>query len=57
MGSFGAFSVYPSKNLSAYGDAGANTANDAGLAEKVRTKRNYASGPGTTMSNCLKSSP
>jgi dTDP-4-amino-4,6-dideoxygalactose transaminase len=41
MGAFAAFSFYPSKNLGAYGDAGALTTNDDGLAEKVRTMRNY----------------
>ena len=41
MGAFGAFSFYPSKNLGAYGDAGALTTNDAQLADKVRTMRNY----------------
>jgi dTDP-4-amino-4,6-dideoxygalactose transaminase len=41
MGAFAAFSFYPSKNLGAYGDAGALTTNDAGLAEKVRMMRNY----------------
>ena len=41
MGAFGAFSFYPSKNLGAYGDAGALTTNDARLAEQVRMMRNY----------------
>jgi len=41
IGAFGAFSFYPSKNLGAYGDAGALTTNDDGLAEKVRMMRNY----------------
>jgi dTDP-4-amino-4,6-dideoxygalactose transaminase len=41
MGAFGAFSFYPSKNLGAYGDAGALTTNDSALAERVRMMRNY----------------
>ncbi len=41
IGAFAAFSFYPSKNLGAYGDAGALTTNDAALAEKVRMMRNY----------------
>jgi dTDP-4-amino-4,6-dideoxygalactose transaminase len=41
IGAFGAFSFYPSKNLGAYGDAGALTTNDPALAEKVRMMRNY----------------
>jgi dTDP-4-amino-4,6-dideoxygalactose transaminase len=41
IGTFGAFSFYPAKNLGAYGDAGALTTNDAALAEKVRMMRNY----------------
>jgi len=41
MGAFGAFSFYPSKNLGAYGDAGALTTHDSALAEKVRMMRNY----------------
>jgi dTDP-4-amino-4,6-dideoxygalactose transaminase len=41
MGKFAAFSFYPSKNLGAYGDAGALTTNDGDLADKVRMMRNY----------------
>ena len=41
MGAFAAFSFYPSKNLGAYGDAGALTTDDAALADKVRMMRNY----------------
>lgn len=36
-------SFYPSKNLGAYGEAGAITTNDADLADKVRILRNYGS--------------
>ena len=45
-GSFGqinATSYYPGKNLGALGDAGAITTNDAVLASKVQTLRNYGS--------------
>lgn len=45
-GSFGhvnATSFYPTKNLGAYGDAGALTTNDAGLAQKASLLRNYGS--------------
>ena len=45
-GSFGnvnATSFYPGKNLGALGDGGAVTTNDAGLAKKLRTLRNYGS--------------
>lgn len=42
-GHLGAFSFYPTKNLGALGDAGAVTTNDAVLAEKLRSLRNYGS--------------
>ena len=35
------WSFYPGKNLGALGDAGAVTTSDTGLADKVRTLRNY----------------
>lgn len=45
-GSFGhinATSFYPTKNLGAYGDAGALTTNDTSLAQKANLLRNYGS--------------
>lgn len=45
-GSFGhinATSFYPTKNLGAYGDAGALTTSDASLAQKANLLRNYGS--------------
>ncbi len=45
-GSFGtaaAFSFYPTKNLSAYGDAGCVTTNDLAMANRIRSLRNHGS--------------
>ena len=48
IGRAAAFSFYPSKNLSAYGEGGALTTNDAGVAEMARALRNHGqSGPYT----------
>lgn len=38
-----AWSFYPTKNLGAFGDAGAVTTNDADLAQRIRTLGNYGS--------------
>jgi len=43
LGDAAGFSFYPGKNLGAFGDGGAVTTNDAGLAERIRTLRNYGS--------------
>lgn len=43
FGDMGCFSFYPSKNLGAFGDAGAIVTNDEKLAEKIRIFRNYGS--------------
>jgi dTDP-4-amino-4,6-dideoxygalactose transaminase len=43
MGATAAFSFYPSKNLSAYGDAGIVTTRDLQLAERLRRLRNHGS--------------
>jgi dTDP-4-amino-4,6-dideoxygalactose transaminase len=41
MGLAGCFSFYPGKNLGAYGEGGAVTTNDEGLAKKIRTLRDW----------------
>jgi dTDP-4-amino-4,6-dideoxygalactose transaminase len=43
FGDVGCFSFYPSKNLGAFGDAGAIVTNDDGLARMFRVFRNYGS--------------
>ena len=46
IGSFGAFSFYPTKNLGGCGDGGMVTTNDDALAEKIRLFRDHGRGPG-----------
>lgn len=43
FGDIGCFSFYPSKNLGAFGDAGAIITNDDKIAENIRIFRNYGS--------------
>ena len=43
LGDAAGFSFYPTKNLGAFGDAGAVVTNDDDLADKVRVLRNYGS--------------
>jgi dTDP-4-amino-4,6-dideoxygalactose transaminase len=43
LGVSGAFSFYPTKNLSAFGDAGALTTNNPETADRVRRLRNHGS--------------
>jgi dTDP-4-amino-4,6-dideoxygalactose transaminase len=45
IGTAGTFSFYPTKNLSAIGEAGLVTTNDAALAEKLRHIRNHGMHP------------
>lgn len=43
FGDVGCFSFYPSKNLGAFGDAGAVVTNNSKIAESIRVFRNYGS--------------
>lgn len=43
LGAAAGHSFYPGKNLGAFGDGGAVTTNDADLADRIRTLRNYGS--------------
>lgn len=43
FGDIGCFSFYPSKNMGAFGDAGACTTSDPALAQKLKVLRNYGS--------------
>lgn len=43
FGDIGCFSFYPSKNLGAFGDAGAIVTNDPDIAKKAKVFRNYGS--------------
>ena len=43
FGDCGAFSFYPTKNLGALGDGGAVICSNAGIANKIRSLRNYGS--------------
>lgn len=43
LGHAAGFSFYPTKNLGCYGDGGAVTTNDPGLARAVKVRRNYGS--------------
>lgn len=56
LGTFGhaaAYSFYPTKNLGCIGDGGAVVTNDAGLADRLRSLRNYGFAPGERVSRTL----
>jgi dTDP-4-amino-4,6-dideoxygalactose transaminase len=46
LGAAAAFSFYPTKNLGAFGDAGAVTSDDEDLLDTVRSLRHHGSDPG-----------
>ncbi len=56
LGTFGhaaAYSFYPTKNLGCVGDGGAVVTNDALLADRIRSLRNYGFAPGERISRTL----
>lgn len=56
LGTFGhaaAYSFYPTKNLGCVGDGGAVVTDDAALADRIRSLRNYGFPPGERISRTL----